>query len=108
MKNALLKALADGKGRLLSLTTGFVTAKILAWIASAGITLDPKDELYITGLAGLVIAYGIDALFIRLQTAGVKEIQDALPPSVKSDGVPGSKTIKAVENAVDKANYSEP
>lgn len=100
MRASLVKLLLDGKGRFVSLATGALVAAVTKALAAKNVTLDPEIENYISGLAGFFVMWVIDSVVLKLQSTGVKAIQDALPPNIVSDGVAGEKTVAAVEKAV--------
>lgn len=104
MKNAVLKLLVDTKGRMITLATGIVAGFVTRFAVDHSWTMDPKDLDYITVAVTLFVGWAIDSLVIKIQTAGVKQIQDALPPSIISDGVAGPKTVAAVEKMADQAD----
>lgn len=103
MKTTLIKLLLDGRGRFVSLATGALVAAVTKALAGKNVTLDPEVENMIATITGLFVMWVIDSVVLKMQSDGVKQIQDALPPSVKSDGVPGEKTIAAVEKAVENS-----
>lgn len=100
MKTTLIKLLLDGRGRVVSLATGTLVAAVTKALSTKQIHLDPEVENLIAAVAGLAVMWVIDSVVLKLQSDGVKHIQDILPESIVSDGVPGEKTIDAVEEAV--------
>lgn len=103
MKSSLIKLLTGAKGRLVSVITGALVGVVTKLLTRNNATLDPEIENLVSTIASLAVMWAIDSLVLKLQSDGVRKIQDALPPSVVSDGVPGEKTVAAVEKAVSEA-----
>lgn len=95
----LLKLLTDAKGRLVSLATGMVAGFVTRVAVEHGWTLDPADLNYITLGVAILTGWAIDSIVLHANANGVKQIQEALPPHVEADGVPGPVTIAAVKNS---------
>lgn len=102
MKTFLTAWLSAARGRFITLAIASVVGVISALLARWNFTLDPEDTKLVAGFVTGFVGWGIDALIIKVNSDGVKQIQDALPPYVKSDGVPGEVTITAVENLASK------
>jgi hypothetical protein len=98
-KTTFVKMLLDFRGRIVSAITG-VIAGAAANVLAGKIELSPNDKETITLFAGFMAMWFFDSMVIHFQTEGVRDIQDALPPNVKSDGVPGDVTVAAVKRAV--------
>lgn len=103
MKTRLIKLLLDGKGRINSAVVGIVTGAATKILARYNLTLDPLAEDLLSASVGLFVMWAIDSIVLKLQADGVKRIQDALPPHVESDGVPGDVTVAAVKRATSDA-----
>lgn len=105
-KLLFLKRLTEVKGRVISLASGLAVGALTKWFADNNWSWDPEYELLVSGAVAFAVTYIIDSVVILLQTEGVKQIQDALPPEVVSDGVAGPVTVAAVEKVV--ANQQTP
>jgi hypothetical protein len=103
MKTQFIKLLLDAKGRINSLAVGAVVGGVTKFLADRNWTLDPTVEDLLSATVALTVMWAIDSLVLKLQADGVKQIQDALPPHVKSDGVPGDVTVAAVKRAASDA-----
>jgi hypothetical protein len=106
MKTTLVKLLLDARGRLVSVVTGAFVAFTTRLLTAGKIEIDPEIEMLVSTIAGLLAMWIFDSIIIKLQTDGVKRIQDALPSNVPSDGVPGDVTVAAVKRAV--ADHQDP
>jgi hypothetical protein len=104
MKDSFLKALTGAKGRIITMVSGAVAAVIVRALVKMGWEPDPATLNDITEFSGVAVTLGLEWVVIHLSSEGVKKIQDALPPAVKSDGVPGPKTIAAVEKLAEQAD----
>jgi hypothetical protein len=99
MKAFIMTTLSGNKGRIASFTAALVVASIIRLTLKYNMTLTPEMENTISiGVIGFV-GWIIDAIALQINAKGIKQIQDALPPSVVSDGYAGDKTIEAVQDA---------
>ena len=103
MKQQLIQLLSGSKGRFVSLGVGAAIGSLSKLLSAYNFTIDPEIENFIAALIGLGITWVIDSAILYITQAGVKKIQAPLP-GIAEDGVPGPKTIAAVEKAVDQAN----
>jgi len=104
MNPSFLNVLSGFKGRLITIGSGLLAGLVVRALAKLGFSPDASTLNDITEFSGIATTLGIEWLVIHLNSQGVKKIQDALPPEVKSDGVPGPKTIAAVEKLADQAD----
>lgn len=101
MKTILVTWLSSAKGRFISLAVGLVIGLATTLLARFQLTLDPRDEALLTTLVTALVGWGLDMLVIKINSDGVKAIQAPLQ-GIKEDGVPGAKTIAAVEDLASK------
>lgn len=99
-KTTFIKALNDGKGRLVSFAQGAVVGGVAKFALDRNWSFDPFVENIVSAGVAFAVMWIVDSVLIILQTNGVKKIQDALPSNVISDGVPGDVTVAAVKRAV--------
>lgn len=108
MKTSLVKLLIDAKGRINSLVVGVVVGYATKFMADRNLSLDPLVEDLLASTVGLGVMWAIDSIVLHLQTKGVKEIQNALPNHVRTDGVPGTVTVDAVKEIVTENKNTTP
>lgn len=92
-KNYLLTTLTAKKGRIASFVAGVVTTML---VRNFPIPTEIINEVTIA--LPFAVAWVIDFVVLQINANGVKEIQEALPPSIKVDGFAGEKTVEAVQN----------
>lgn len=101
MKNVILGFLVSGKGTIAKIVLGIVAYGLARFSAYAGITI-PEDILNEISIGvGIGVPLLIETWVSKQNASGIKEIQEALPPSVKTDGVAGPATVEAVQNLAD-------
>lgn len=97
MNNSFIRTLSGVKGRLITIASGVIAGLVVRALAKFGFEPDLQTLNDITELAGIGVILGMEWAVIHLNAEGVKKIQQALPPEIKDDGVPGDKTVAAVE-----------
>lgn len=100
MKEFIISTLSGNKGRFVTVATAVSVGLVTRWFARNSWTLDENSELLLSTTVGSFTAWLIDSVILQINRTNIKEIQDALPPSVQSDGYAGPKTIEAVKDAV--------
>lgn len=100
MKISLIQFLTSKKGVFASALAAATVAMATRQLLKLNIPMTPEVENLISVIIFAGVGWLIDRIVLRLNATGVEKIQDLLPPSVKSDGVPGEVTIEAVKEAV--------
>lgn len=101
-RTVFVKSLLGIRGRVISLLTGLVIGFATKKLAEYNLTLTPEIEQLIVGGVAFGVMWVTDALALKYQAEGAKEIQEVLPSHVESDGVIGPVTVSAVKTAVEK------
>lgn len=99
MKERLVQILSGSKGRLTTVVTAAVVGVLVNLFAKYNLPWGPDFENAVSAAAGLAVGWAIDNAILRINTAGIKQIQEALPAEVKVDGYAGAQTVEAVQEA---------
>ena len=92
--------IASNKGRMVAALTAIIMGGLTQLITTRGMQMPQDIALAISGMIAALAGWLIDNAAARINTAGVTQMQDAMP-GVLSDGYAGPKTIDAARENSD-------